>query len=145
MTVKVFLKSKREQAGVLSAGDFHCACLGKSDNKAAVAAGNPTRDPLKGYGDIPTGTYRARVIVANVNKKSFGPHERLDLTPVSGNALQAFKNGRAGLQVHGGDTNTAGGLRATHGCLRLSNEDQAKLIALVKEAGGECDLEVIEL
>ncbi len=85
------------------------------------------------------------MIVANVNKRSFGPHQRLDLTPTGGNALQALKNGRAGLQVHGGDPSAAGGLRPTHGCIRLSDEDQAKLIGLVQEAGGECDLEVIEL
>ena len=105
----------------------------------AKERGNESRDPLKPFGDIPTGEYGARVISAG--SKKYGPHERIDLhIAVSGDAVIALgektedgSGGRYGLLIHGGPLNAAGKLRPTYGCARLRDEDMRTLLDFVKK------------
>lgn len=117
-----------------------CRCLGKADNESAKAAENPTRNPLWGNGDTPTGRYGLGIprqkLATKENLHSYGPHPCLPLTPISGQARQAAQNGREGLMIHGGDFGANGQLRPTHGCLRLSNADQKVLVDLIYKLGG---------
>lgn len=121
-----------DELGEILAGPF--VCDGKSDNAAAIAAGNPDRDPTKPYGDTPLGEYIGRleyVEASPANRRSFGPPDEsgkipiVALEPIEGisQAWRAYLNGRRGLAIHCGDPNGEGGLRPTHGCVRLSNAD----------------------
>jgi hypothetical protein len=114
-------------------------CFGRSDDRMACARGNANRDPLKPFGDTPLGVYRCHLGAAAATPalvRSYGPHGWVALDPVSGPALQAKKNGRFGLLIHGGDRNAAGKLRPTYGCVRLSNRDMGGLMSRLREAGG---------
>jgi len=69
------------------------------------------------------------------------PNGALRLSPVSGNAQVAETTaGRQGLLIHGGSTGSTGywrggnELRATHGCVRLRNEDMAALVDILSAA-----------
>jgi len=96
--------------------------LAVADHTKAVQEGNPTRSPLKPYGDTPTGVWSVRVGTPQLNVKTYGPYAPLILTPVSGEAVVAYKEGhRSGIWVHSGDLNSAGRLRPTYGCIRVHN------------------------
>lgn len=109
------------------------ACLGKADNRRALVEGNPSRDPLKPYGDTPTGIYGA-VNVVTLDP----PHKRLGavaiaLRGVAGDALQAAQL-RTGLFIHGGPDEPKYDERLipTLGCLRLLNRDMKRLAQLAQ-------------
>ncbi len=123
-------------------------CLGRSDNTSAAKAGNATRNPVHQMGDTPTGKYTARLCPASTNHARFGPYQRLLLDPYQGPALQAKRNGRTGLMIHGGDPSkngSRGGLRPTNGCIRVSNSDMARIIRFLSDNKlQEIDLEVQE-
>lgn len=114
------------------------ACLGKADNHDAALHGNPTRDPKLQFGDTPTGDYRvaARVphTTGETDQHTYGAFPSLLLDPQSGDALLAKHAGREGLMIHGGAPSTTGGLRPTHGCIRLSETSQKALIDLIATA-----------
>lgn len=149
MTITVVLHKDRRTLGVATLREFKkndqdqtleknttFRCLGKADNPAATKHGNPDRDQLKPYGDTPTGEYTAALCVnaggispTASDLRSFGPHKRLMLTPKSGNALEAAKNGRGGLMGHGGALATGGGLRPTDGCVRFDDDTMAVIEA----------------
>ncbi len=102
-------------------------CLGRSDSSAAKSVGNPNRDPLKRFGDLPTGTYRATLIPPAPAEaaRAYGPGVRWVLDGIAGDALQAKKNGRYGILIHGGSVGAPmppNALRPTHGCLRVDNK-----------------------
>ncbi len=111
-------------------------CLGKADNAGAAAHGNPARDPLRPYGDLPTGTYVvlgwSPVDPEDVKEvNSYGLAGKLVLDPVGGEALQAKQAGRYGLLIHGGAPAADGsGLRPTYGCARVSNATMTSLAQL---------------
>jgi hypothetical protein len=109
------------------------ACLGKSDNTRARAAGNPSRDPRNPFGDFPLGTYRG-VVSSELwyPLRSYGAEPPVMLSPVSGDALEAYRNGRRGLAIHSGDLRK-GRLRVTHGCLRVTPGAHAELVSLARE------------
>lgn len=96
---------------------------------------------MKKNGNTPTGTYSGneRVSTGMWNQKSYGPHGAIRLQPTSGRALKAKGKGRSGLLIHGGDLSKKGyfrgedQLRATYGCLRLSNADMDKLFTKLIE------------
>jgi lipoprotein-anchoring transpeptidase ErfK/SrfK len=102
-------------------------------------------------GNTPTGTYQGIGIENKNNQQSYGP-VALRLKAVSGDALIAHDAfGRDGLLIHGGSLGGpgywrgAGQLRATHGCLRLSNDDMLNLQTLITSAAtnpgtNTCDL-----
>ena len=111
-----------------------CPALGKADNAGAAAHGNPTRDPTRPYGDCPIGTYDVtgwaptdRSNTEEVDR--FGPHGKLVLDPTGGPALEAKRNGRYGLLIHGGRLNMSQRLRPTYGCLRVSDAAMAEIVA----------------
>ena len=122
-------------------------CLGKSDNKAAAKAGNPDRNPIEPYGDIPTGTYTGTVVKLGAQmrdaqrERTYGPHHGILLTPVSGQAKEATK--RYGLAIHGGAPAANGGLRPTFGCVRTKDDAMGALVSMI--GGQTVDVEVIEV
>lgn len=158
LTIEVKLSQGRQFPGTLALRDAAGAllfgpvpCFGKADNFSAQQHGNPTRDPLRPYGDTPLGTYIARRALPGDNLRSYGPHDRISLWPIEGQALRAAQDGdpavlddghRSGLMIHGGAPASGGGLRPTHGCLRLSNDDIARLLTFFKEP---CQCIVTEL
>ncbi|WP_234531909.1 L,D-transpeptidase family protein [Paenibacillus pseudetheri] len=96
-------------------------------------------------GHTPTGVYSATISGAPMdqtegNIRSYGPSKYVIMDPISGNALTAEQNGRTGLWIHGGAAADAGAisypLRPTHGCVRLSDNDQASLIYVLSTLGG---------
>jgi hypothetical protein len=133
----VTLHKNRSLVGIavltMATGSTSFACLGLSDKTAAEAHGNPERDPLKPFGNIPTGKYDALSTVAGSPARSYGPNRRFLLKATAGQALEACSapDPRWGLMMHGGDPLPKGGLRPTHGCIRFSDADMAKLIELV--------------
>jgi hypothetical protein len=152
--VKLFalLPPNRSEPGSLWAQDATTIvwgpvrCLGKADNAHAAKAGNPTRDPVKLEGDTPTGAYRITGVVREPHPpETYGP-AFIRLSPVSGPALEGWKNGRRGLGIHGG-TLRDGALRPTFGCLRADDDavDQvASLLDLQLAQIGEAYLQVDE-
>jgi lipoprotein-anchoring transpeptidase ErfK/SrfK len=97
-------------------------------------------------GNTPTGEYQVERMEAtgDWNQSSYGPNGALRLRPVSGNALAAEQiAGRQGLLVHGGSPSAngywrgGGELRATHGCLRLRDQDVKRLANLLFEASND--------
>ncbi|MEQ1890859.1 MAG: L,D-transpeptidase [Alphaproteobacteria bacterium] len=108
------------------------ACRGKADNRAAAANSNPRRDPVHGYGDTPAGEYETTRIELFERRHSSLGIGWIPLTGKSGDALQAMENGRSGLGIHAGRGN--GLLMATHGCLRVRDDD---FDALVRVLGGK--------
>lgn len=105
--------------------------LGKADNAKAAAEGNPDRDPTLEYGDTPSGEYS---VIIEKPQAYFGDSAFFRLEPESGDALIAKENGRDGLLVHGGTPRLDGSLKATHGCIRLKNEDIDKVIEDLQKA-----------
>jgi len=94
-------------------------------------------------GNTPTGTYRVTGLedTSAWNQGSYGPNGALRLSPLSGNAQAAEQlAGREGLLIHGGAPGNgaywrgANELRATHGCVRLRNEDMWRLVGVLNQA-----------
>jgi len=118
-------------------------CLGCCDSVAAAQHGNPTCDPLKPWGNTPTGDYKIVFLVnhgpSEANLHSYGPYDTLALVGTSGDALTATggtKPLRDGIEAHAGDPGPDGVLRVTHGCIRSSNQDQLTMITFIKANGG---------
>lgn len=142
-TVEIWIEiaGDRSRPGTLSvyrglvriAGPFRC--LAKSDNLAAAAAGNPTRDPLRKMGDTPLGRFSLSLIAPGTPERSYGPGKRYLLDPTGGAALLAKRNGRRGMEIHGGPLNIGGQLRPTHGCIRV---DDATITELLKYSPAWC-------
>lgn len=110
--------------------------FGKSDNANAVAQNNPTRDPIKIGGDLPSGSYNVVVGEILTPHRTYGPNAVLRLDPQAGQAITAKRNGRTGLLIHGGEVRAnTGHLRPTYGCLRVSNEDMVDLLGIITEEG----------
>jgi hypothetical protein len=115
--------------------------LGCCDSTAAAAHENPTCDPLKSWGNTPTGDYDVTALLNHgtleANVHSYGPWDTLMLDGRSGDAYAATHGTgvRSGLEAHAGDPSAAGGLRVTHGCLRSFNADQKALAEFVKAKG----------
>ena len=113
-------------------GQSQFRCLARSDAIAAAQAGNPKRDPLKRDGDLPYGEYNCTLGAVETPLRSYGPHPVIHLSPTGGDALVAAKNGRRGFLLHSGALADDGvSLRPTHGCLRVADNDQSLLIALI--------------
>lgn len=140
--VKVKLSERRDLSGIMMV-------IGQS---GALAQFQVLGRGSKGQGDTqmqvkgntPTGEYEISEIAdtSEWSQYSYGPNGALRLKPISGNALTAEKkHGRKGLLIHGGALGRAkywrgaGELRATFGCLRLSNHDMKRLRELIWEEG----------
>ena len=105
-----------------------------ADSQAAAAHGNPGELATEPFGDHPFGSYRVTAVKRSSTAQEmerYGP-VRLQLDPISGEALTAKINGRIGLCIHGGPTRN-GRLRATNGCLRV-HDSTANALAVAVEA-----------
>jgi len=69
--------------------------------------------------------------------RKYGDNGAVSLVPASGDALTAQANGRTGIMIHGGALDSAGLLRRTNGCVRLSNDDMATLVGAINALGGD--------
>lgn len=140
-----------DEGGRLLAGPF--PAYGRADTEQATRHGNPGRSPLLPYGDTPTGTFAIPRAVATgagtrYAEHSYGPNGALVLRPTGGAALTAAVK-RIGLLIHGGDPGKGGVLRATHGCVRLSDADMLRLMQAIARAGensvfGRCEVTRID-
>jgi hypothetical protein len=110
-----------DAAGGVIEGPF--AAIGRAGSVVAREAGNPDRLPTRPFGDTPLGIYRLRRLEpAPTSPKSLashGPHGRLILAPVSGDAALAEAAGRLEFAVQGGSLGPNGALRATDGAIRV--------------------------
>lgn len=119
-------------------------CRGEADDGEERRHGTKDDDPVHAYGDFPFGMFRIKGIVQDPQPAaSYGPFF-WGLVPVSGQALEAWVNGRRGIGLHSGALGPGGTLRATHGCCRVddeTNERAAKLVKPVLDAHVEVYLE----
>jgi L,D-transpeptidase catalytic domain len=132
------LRLIRETDGANLTGDM--PVLGRASRKQAEAVGNADRVSTLRNGHTPTGSYKIHQLAptgdgTGRSSYSYGPHGAYVLEPISGDALTAKQNGRTGLLIHSGDPGEGGLLRATLGCLRLSNDNMRRLIEAVRAAG----------
>jgi len=128
-----------DEKGDLAVGPFQV--LGRSSNKwwdkeikKTVYNPNKGRDPVKKFGDTPTGTYGVEIIT-HPNDSTYGPHF-IKLDPTGGDALVAEANGRAGIGIHGGGTNPIfgnGKFSSTKGCVRMLDGDIQLLVKRINE------------
>ena len=139
MKLRAVLPLDREAEGHFTVTDDDGAslfgpirCRGEADNTQAMAHQNPEEVPARSVGDHPYGMYKVGNIVQEPRPtRSYGPFF-ITLSPVSGEALVAWQNGRRGIGIHGGDLGAQGQLRATYGCLRLENKALEEVVALIR-------------
>jgi len=145
----VHLPSNRNIAGemqVLVDGKakkhYQVAGRGSAGDGQTWATKGISGDKTKPGGNTPTGKYAVPGIESTTknDQKAYGPNGKIRLEPLAGNALIAKDVfSRNGLLIHGGDASSEGswkqlgGLRPTHGCLRLSNDNMKELISLISE------------
>jgi hypothetical protein len=145
MKIEIMLPKDRSVPGTLEASDDAAtkamgpvSCLGKADSQDAALHHNPTMDSTQPFGNTPTGDYKIVQLVTHSGSESdvhtYGSFPSILLDPVSGDALKAKQNGRAGLMIHGGVPSLSGGLRPTHGCVRVTENTQRDLAAAVVHA-----------
>src|SRR5258708_38953578 len=142
----VMLSSKRNQSGLLIVKERGSGkTLGTFEALGRGSQGSGDTQ-MTVDGNTPTGEYEVEKMEATAgwNQSSYGPNGALRLRPVSGNALAAEQiAGRQGLLVHGGRPGAngywrgGGELRATHGCLRLRDEDVNRLVSLLFVASND--------
>jgi len=110
-----------DSAGGIIEGPF--PAIGRASSVLAIRAGNADRLPTRPFGDTPLGLYRLRRLEAApaVPKSlaSHGPHGRLILAPVSGDAALAEAAGRFEFAIQGGRLGPGGALRSTDGAIRV--------------------------
>lgn len=150
LTIRVDLPADRTRTGTLKVVDpitgltlfGPVPVLGRAARNRAAQEGNPSGDPLRSFGDTPTGDYNIARIVANGTGTSrpvekFGQSGAIVLDPTGGDARQAEINGRTGLLIHAGrhafsSVVDASALKPTNGCLRMLDWQLAQLIAVIR-------------
>lgn len=115
----------------LLAGPFPALC--KADIITATNEGNPTCDPKLPFGDTPLGSYELlRIIDVSISHlDDYGPIA-LELTPLSGDALEARNNGRLSILIHSGLPNINGCLKPTNGSVRVFESDLQLIIESIR-------------
>lgn len=154
MKISVLLPRDRTRPGTLflfsgTVEIFSADCLGKADNAQAAKNGNPTRDPVRPWGDTPTGTYHpVKVRRFEPEHATLGPYA-IPLLGAGGQALEACtarpdKPARTELYVHATRTNDAGRgedrLIPTYGCLRLEDGDMKALVEAIGDETVEIEI-----
>lgn len=104
---------------------------GKADNGRAAREGNPARSSILPYGDAPLGDYADSTVVKTHNVRL--GHSWIPIVGISDDALKAAENGRTGLGIHAGRSDTDGNLVATYGCVRLDVIDFGRLADILGE------------
>lgn len=94
---------------------MYIPCLGRSESNA---------DESVRYGNTPRGNYWGYLGGPAGNDYSYGPYKYVVL---EGNNNPLAPSKRDGIWIHGGDPSSSGGLRVTHGCVRVSNPNQLAL------------------
>lgn len=139
----VMLSSRRNQSGILIAKERSSGRVLGTFEALGRGSQGPGDTQMTVDGNTPTGEYQVERMdaTADWNQSSYGPNGALRLRPVSGNAIAAEQIvGRQGLLVHGGSPGAdgywrgGGELRATHGCLRLRDQDVKRLANLLFDA-----------
>lgn len=100
----------------------------KADAGAARAAGNPTCDWRRKFGETPTGEYEISEIRQPKNQEEedlFGSGSYIVLSPLSGNAAIAEAQGRTVLLIHGGEASP------TDGSIRLPDRAMQELLTII--------------
>ncbi|NPV92602.1 MAG: L,D-transpeptidase [Firmicutes bacterium] len=121
-SIRVELSADRWSPGRLHLYDknggvvFSARCLGRSEYNTPM---NVT------YGNTPTGVYLGRLGRVRSSAYSYGPYQTVDLVGVAGIAKTSR---RTGILIHGGAPGPGGSLRPSHGCVRLSNQDEKRLV-----------------
>jgi hypothetical protein len=153
MRIRIGLPDDRDFAGRLEVLDDDGTVVfgpvpaaGRAHDESAAAHGNPSRNPLRAYGDTPLGTFAVRGVIPSgpgteFEDESLGRHGVVVLEPVSGQAALADAHGRFRLFIQGGRDGDES-LRATAGAIRLRDQDQRQLVALLRLAPGRllCDV-----
>lgn len=157
--LRVFLPPNRVQPGwahlIGSTGAVieSWPILGKADNAKAAAKGNPTRDPLRPFGDTPTGDYAPVKVVeftdAELAKGTSVGRRWFHLRGTGGDAaiacgpvVGAFNAGaRTGLGLHAGRPGER--LVPTYGCLRMLENDLEDLCAAVGDDALQVSVEEV--
>ena len=130
----------RDRAGRVIEGPF--AAIGRAADALAGRAGNPERTRTLPYGDTPLGRYRIKRLepapTAPLQLGSYGPHGRIILAPVSGEAALAEAAGRFEIAIQGGrlGPSTYNSLRATDGAIRVHDQAIWLLLAAVRGSPG---------
>ncbi|MGA2500308.1 MAG: L,D-transpeptidase [Tepidisphaeraceae bacterium] len=151
MLISISVPKDRRQYGTLSCGELSCRCYCKADNGAAIAAGNPTRDPRRKDGDTPTGTYAATLGQVELPERSYGPYRVIHLNPTVGDGVlraqdEHLQPDDLGLLMHSGPLAKDGkSLRPTHGCIRLDDVNQKALVSLMEQTEEAVLLDVSEI
>lgn len=151
LTIRVELPADRTRTGTLKVVDpitgvtlfGPVPVLGRAARNRASQEGNPNGDPLRPFGDTPTGVYNIARIVANGDSTTrpvanFGQSGSIVLDPTGGDARQAEINGRTGLLIHAGrhafsSVVDARALKPTNGCLRMLDWQLAELIKVIRD------------
>ena len=94
---------------------MYIPCLGRSESNA---------DESVRYGNTPRGNYWGYLGGPDSNVTSYGPYKYVVL---EGNNNPLVPSKRDGIWIHGGAPSSSGGLRVTHGCVRVSNPNQLAL------------------
>jgi hypothetical protein len=93
-------------------------------------------DPLKPFGNTPTGEYRIDGFAPTNNRrydsKRFGKNFVIQMTPSSGEAKQAAAERGSTIRIHAGRGRSDGSLAWTQGCLRVHEETILELYDAVK-------------
>lgn len=149
--VKINLPANRNNTGTLTLIDATTgltlfgpvSVLGRASRNTAAAHSNPGADPLKKFGDTPTGAYNVNNIVKNCAGTTrpvlqYGESGSIVLDPSAGHALTAKKNGRTGILIHAGrHANSSvvapNALKPTNGCIRMRDWDLNLLIDTIKK------------
>ena len=111
---------------------------GRANDFAASEHGNPTRSPLRPYGDTPTGQYRVRGFAATgagtpYDTRKFGRSGMIVLEPLQSEAPIAGRNDGWVLLIHAGTPNPGSSLLyATNGSLRMYDNDLRELIDVIR-------------
>jgi hypothetical protein len=125
-----------DDAGKTIAGPGRCR--GEADNTAARVHDNVQEDPRRAYGDHPCGVYQPTQVVrfspGDPLYRTYGP-AFIRLNPISGEALEAKRNGRTGIGLHGGALHPDGRLRETFGCNRADDTDIDTIATMLERHG----------
>ena len=140
--LKLLLSNNRNQSGVLIVSDRSSGRVLGQYQALGRGSQGPGNTQMQVNGNTPTGTYTVTRAVSTQGwpQNSYGPNGALRLDPSGGNAHNAHVGGRNGFLIHGGSLGGPGywrgpnELRATHGCIRLQNDDVRRLIQILFNA-----------
>ena len=147
LSLDVTFSKNRENVGTMAIRDDFGNVLA---TYKVLGRGTGGRDQMKQNADTPTGKYKIGSVIdtSGWDQNSYGSLA-VELTPIEGIARDS---GRKGIKMHAGREATSNSqwdktyrgahpqrnsLRATHGCIRTSNEDIRSITSLIKATRAE--------